>query len=396
MTGSKRTLWVVLVPVFKPAPGGAAIYSDTIARALADAGDDVLILSEAFPGTPRSEVIHRAAGTARVDRFLPYRAGRAQKDWRSLVSYARANLDYLRIPAMVRKATRSGDYQSVAFLFHASFLYNPGIIGRMLPHLRAVRDIPTTLIADVRDYLFPEHQLGRLDRFDAIVTSSRGVANELGERHPPVADRIRAIPMPFAAPLAPDEGQVAAVLAKHGLRRGRYLFNSNGIADSKHYPQMREAISMLRERPGFEDVTLVTVGRDRDRCPADDAAEAQGIARFLGPQPHSDVLSLMRGAMMSLVLSDREAISRAALEAMSIGGCVMLPDLPEFRAACPEHVCTTVTGPAIAAQVAGLAGRPMPRYTFEAHVVETFLPMYRELAWAGAGDIVRTESGPQQ
>src|SRR3546814_10644728 len=87
---------------------------------------------------------------------------------------------------------------------------------------------------------------------------------------------------------------------------------------------MRDAVARLRQTPGLEDVTLVTVGRKRDRGPEDDDVEARGEAMYLGPVDRETLSSLMQAALFTLILSDREAISRAALEAMAVGGRVIL------------------------------------------------------------------------
>lgn len=387
-----RTLWVILSPIFKPAPGGAAVYYDTIGRAIAKAGDDVLVLCEAFAGTPQNECFHAGNGTARVDRFLPFRAGRAEKDWRSYVDYAIANALYLRIPSLIRRAHAQGDYARVCVIMHTSLLYNPSTLAAMLPRLRRAVPGKTRLIADIRDYSYPQSKLPLLKHFDAIVTSSLGVAEELGKREPAIADRLRPIAMPFAPPPPPSDETVAAVLARFGLARGRYLFNPNGIADNKHFPAMREAMPLLRQMPGCDDLVLVTAGRNRDWTARDDEAEAAGITRYIGPVPHADIVALMRGAHATVILSDREAISRGALEAMSVGGRVILPDLAEFRANCAEAVCSNVEPAAIAALAASLASRPPHRFPFENHAEPVFLPAYRALDDRGRRDAQSTES----
>src|SRR3546814_18813056 len=52
MTASPdNSLWVIVTPVFKPAPGGGAIYADNLARARAGAGAVVVVFAERLPGT---------------------------------------------------------------------------------------------------------------------------------------------------------------------------------------------------------------------------------------------------------------------------------------------------------------------------------------------------------
>lgn len=381
-------LWVILVPVYKPAPGGSAAYSETIAHELASCGDDVLIVSEAFPGQPEKEILisHQSegGGTAHVHRFLPYRAGRAKKDWRSFLAYGHANLLYLRIPNLIRKTLRRGNYASLTILVHSGFFYNPSLLDGMLPVLGKLIPGRTRLVADVRDYQYPEKKLSLFRHFDSICTSSIDLAKDLARREPSIADRLRPIAMPFVGPAEPSADQIAAVAERYGLVRGRYLFNPNGITDSKHYPVMRETIPLVRVHSGLEDVVLVTAGRDRDRRVEDSAAEVAGLAKFVGPIAHTEVLALMGGALATIVLSNREAISRSALEAMWIGGRVILPDLTEFRQDCPEHVCAEVTPEKVTEMVVGLAQKELPKFRFDRHGAESFVPAYRDMIWAGA------------
>src|SRR3546814_8636836 len=101
-----NSLWVIVTPVFKPAPGGVAIYADILARALAGAGADVVVFAERHPGTSAEEALVTRRGSARVCRILPFRAGRADRNWRSYLAYAAANLVYLRLPGLIRRERR--------------------------------------------------------------------------------------------------------------------------------------------------------------------------------------------------------------------------------------------------------------------------------------------------
>src|SRR3546814_16913949 len=122
----------------------------------------------------------------------------------------------------------------------------------------------------------------------------------------------------------PDQKETAAVIERCGLAGRPFLLNPNGITTAKFYPQMRDAVARLRQTPGLEDVTLVTVGRKRDRGPEDDDVEARGEAMYLGPVDRETLSSLMQSALFTLIMSDREAISRAALAAMAVGARVKI------------------------------------------------------------------------
>lgn len=379
----RKNLWIIVSPVFSPAPGGGAIYNDTIGRALAAAGDNVLVIAERHPGEPIRSLFSEAGGKAEVFRYLPYRAGRSAKDWRSYVAYALANLWYLRLPNIIRREAARDDYASVTILLHSSLLYNPSLLEGVLQGLRPKSGIHSLLVADVRDYRFPSSKLHLLGNFDAIITSSEGVALDLARRAPSISNRLAPIPMPFSPPDRPSEATVEQVLSRHRLVPERYVFNPNGIADAKHYPAMRDAIPLLRQHPGFENAILVTAGRERDRRDTDRRAEERGLTRYLGTLPHNEILALMKGALITPILSDREAISRAALEAMWVEGRVLLPDLPEFRQDCGSHVCSQITPENIANLIVRLAGKPMPPFSFTNHAAETFVPMYRRLVLDG-------------
>ena len=374
-----RPLWLIITPVYRPAPGGGAIYTDTLARALAEEGANVVVATEGFPGERSVQVIEMTRGSVVVRRMFPCRAGRAEIDWRTYRDYARQNVKMLGLPGMLAGIAEEHGARDAIVLIHSSFFYKPSLMPFILCRLRRTLPGHVRLVADVRDYQFPDRQLRLLPLFDRICTSSRGVADDLRHRLPTIADRLYPIDLPFAGPATPSDSAVDDVLARYGLERGRFLFNPNGIPDAKHYPVMRDAIPLVRAHAGFENVILLTAGRVRARRAADREAEESGIAKAIGLVPHAEVLALMRGALATAVLSDREAISRAALEAMWIGGNVILPNLAEFSEDCPDHVCANVTPEGVAALVVELPSKPRPMYRFERHDTKFCVRMYEEM-----------------
>ena len=90
-----------------------------------------------------------------------------------------------------------------------------------------------------------------------------------------------------------------------------------------------------------------------------------------------ELFALMRAAWFTLVLSPNEAISRAALEAMAVGGRAILPDVAEFRAECATHICSRIEPEHIAELVVRLADAPMPAFGFERHDAARYVPLYR-------------------
>ncbi len=373
----QRTLWCVISPVFKPASGGGAIYNDILARTLARAGDDVIVWVEKYPGHPAVEQLDAAPGTAKVRRTFPHRAARARKDLLSYIAYAASNASYILLPSQIRQAAQNG-YARVRILLHASFLYNLNLFPVLLDRLKNTGVADSKLLLDVRDYSLPASKAPLLARFDGIIASSQGVAEFLiSERGGD--GRILPILMPFERPIVPDPDETRRVLERHGLAGKRFLLNPNGISLAKHSDVIREGASILRRDPRFSDALLVIAGRERDRATADSAAERRGDAIYLGNVEHRELHSLMKAAMFTVILSNREAISRSALEAMAVGGRVLLPDLPEFNRDCASHVVSEVSGAALASKIVQLHDMPMPAYQFSDHEPEAFVPLYRSI-----------------
>jgi len=142
---------------------------------------------------------------------------------------------------------------------------------------------------------------------------------------------------------------------------------------------MREAMPLIRAVPGFEDIVLASAGRKRDWSAQDDLAEAAGLTRYLGSVQHADMLALMRGSRATLILSDKEAISRAALEAIWVGADVVLPDIKEFAQDCSELICSNVTPEQVCSIVTSLDRRQKPKFNFELHSSALYEPIYRGL-----------------
>src|SRR3546814_17534538 len=148
MTASPdNSLWVIVTPVFKPAPGGGAIYADILARALAGAGADVVVFAERHPGTSAEEALVTRRGSARVCRILPFRAGRADRNWRSSLAYAAAHLVYLRLPGLIRCARRRVNAPPRRALIHSRLLSHTTLLHR--------QPDPTTLACSLDAKIYP-------------------------------------------------------------------------------------------------------------------------------------------------------------------------------------------------------------------------------------------------
>ena len=371
--------WVILTPVFLPAPGGGAVYSDVLARALARAGHDVLIVPERFPGEPDSEFIDCGAAQVRIERTFPFRAGRAKRDWRSYRDYLRQQLRMRSLPSQLRKWLGPDRPDNVVILVHSSFFYNFTTLTGRLDALRGIAP-SVTLLVDVRDPLFSDDLLPLFRRFDGAVACSRSIARRLEDA---IGDRVDVaeIPIPFAPSEPAASGAVEDVLARHGLSGARYVFNPNGVTADKNYPLILETVRHLRQVPGFADVQLVSIGRSRDWCARDDAARDEGLLNHLGLVPNADATMLAQGALATLVLGEKEGFPRSALESLALGKCVLVPALPEFVETIPGHVASSKDPAELASQLAGLISNAAPpAYPVERHDIESLVPRYLALA----------------
>lgn len=373
---SDGEVWIIVTPVFKPAPGGGAIYTDILSRALVDKGYNVLVLTERYPGEPdNSEVYEKSGKVLQIRRIFPYRAGRAQKDWTSYLAYLRANISYFKLSSIIRSHLQKPGCGRARILVHSSLMYSFNLLEYLIGGLRLAGGPNARLYLDVRDPILPDKQLGILKKFDRVVTSSAGVAADLCSRSAE-SEKITSIPMPFERPTNPTEKEIRSTLSQYNLSEKKFLFNPNGIATRKHTHIIRDAIRVLRNDNRFRDVVQVTAGRDRDRTSQDSDAEKEGLSLYLGPIHQRDVLCLMKASLFTVILSKQEAISRAAVEALSVGGRVILPDIIEFQRDCASHTIKSLSAAELAKMVSELVDSPMPDFDFANHMAPSFVPLY--------------------
>lgn len=353
------------------------MYIDTLARGLAGAGDDVLVVSEGHPDAPRREILDAGPGHAEIVRQFPYRAGRARKDWMSYLAYARANLDYLRLPAMLKEEASSRNVARIVMLLHSSLLYNASVLPGILDRFRRVGPRQVEMAVDVRDPLVPASLLPLLARFDRAICCSKGITDQLTPVLPSV--QVDHIPIPFAEPALPDDAEVVATLERFGLTGQRYVFNPNGVAKAKGFDTMLEAVRALRQRPGYEDVILLSIGRSRDWSEREDRAVAEGVLKFLGPVPNPVALQLASRGLLTLILSKNEGLPRSSLESIGLGQPVIVPVLPEFTESIPSHVAVSDDPQDLAEQmIRVMQNNRVGDYPLAVHGMERLVKQYRQ------------------
>jgi glycosyltransferase involved in cell wall biosynthesis len=376
---SGRTLWYIVSPTLRPAPGGASVYYDTLGRALASAGQDVVIATEAFPGQPRQERQALGEGSLAVDRLFPLRAGRAAIDWKSYLAYGWQNALFLTLPGRLKAALRATGADRAVVLIHSSFFYKSSVLPTMLDRLRRQLPGATRLVVDVRDPLFDDDLAPLLARFDVAIGCSRMISDRLRGLLPDGVE-VANIPIPFAPADVPDEAEVAKARAEHGLAGIPYVLNPNGVAEPKRYPEMLDVVRALRTMPGYEAAVLATIGRARDWKPRDDAAVAEGVLRYVGVVPNRTAIALAKGAIATLILSRVEGMPRSALETLALGQPLIGPSIPEFDEHIPASVVQSDDPSAIARQIVSVCETPTDeRYPLESHRMEALLPAYLAL-----------------
>jgi glycosyltransferase involved in cell wall biosynthesis len=375
----RRPLWLIITPVYRPAPGGGAIYTDTLGRALAADGANVVVATEAFPGEPAVQRIESPAGSLVIRRLFPCRAGRAEIDWRTYRDYARQNAMMLGLPAMLARAAAEHGAHDATVLIHSSFFYKPSVMPLILGRLRGALPGRVRLVADVRDPLLKNSLFRTLSRFDDVVGCSLAIADRLRGGLPGTV-QVHHIPIPFAPAPLPSEAEVEAVLAEYDLAGVPFVLNPNGITERKAYPLMLDVVRALRRMPGHERTVLVTVGRARDWSERDDKAAAAGILRYLGPVPTAKMLALAKAAKAALILSEVEGLPRSALELLALQTPLILPDLAELRESVSAAVAVSREPELLAQQICTVSDPGhVQAYPLDRHAMATLLPSYRAL-----------------
>ena len=358
MVSGPRVL--IVTPLMPPAPGGGGVYTDLLARGLAQhiGAASVTVLTEAFPGQEKCS--SRMGDRVKIRRVYPYRAGSSKKGVASYIGYAVQQLQFFGLPRLIDR-----DGIDVV-LFHSSFFYHPGLAGTLvrnaIPRSRAL------WIADVRDPLLSPAAFPVLYPFDAIIACSENVRQHLA-RDPALAPKVRLVPIPVAADPGSREFR-ASVLRQHGLSARSYVFSSSGIVLRKG---IDDAIASVRlARRVAPELSLVVVGKARDQSPRHREAEQEGVLRYLGIVDHSTSLALAREALVDLNLSQVDSMPRGSLESLCVGTPILVPPgIPELEACCGEAVVEPTDHESVAQRILALRVAPrLPAYDTSAHTVE--------------------------
>ncbi|RDD63156.1 glycosyltransferase family 4 protein [Ferruginivarius sediminum] len=362
---------VILAPNYYPAIGGGAMYYKLLAQGLVDGGHvgRVEVLTEAHPGCPRTSA--ERGGRLVVRRAYPYRTGRPDKHWSR---YPRYLIENLMFPGLLLRRWRPGS----VLMVHSSFHLYPNTLRWVVALLRRFRSGGPVMICDVRDPRLPRRRFKELISYDRVVACSRLVERIMG-RDDRIAWKLSHIPVLIETE-QPSQAERQAALARHGLKPGGYVFWANGVSRLKNIEVALAAMRQVRARR--PNLKLVVAGRCRDWDDSFARAQAEGVMAYIGSLDNREVLALDAEAALVLNVSEVESVPRGTLEAVAVGAPLLFPpNVPEFEAACPDHVADSRDAARLAAQILdAVEGRTPPAcYPLEMHGNAWVLPQYAEL-----------------
>lgn len=358
---------LIVAPLFKPAQGGASTYYDLLVSGLLDRGtvEHVTIITSKVPEAPSSEFFYN--GRVHVHRLFPYLAGAARQPWLQYPKYAFQNLQYLRIPGLVR------ENRIDHVLVHSSFHNYPNLIRFI-----AGRGTGISWTADVRDHLMPVSSLSQLEPYDNIVACSRNVLQHVSQR-PSLRSKIEHIPVIQEELPQPSKTEIKQFRADRGVASHPYLSYVGLIKPEKGVDLLLDAFEILASRQS--ELHLVLVGQMKDAGDCRARIQADSRIHYLGEIPRREVLTLMKGAKLNVNLSPIEGLPRSSLEALELGEQVALPpNIPEFEEYCPEHVVRKRDPQAVASKLrALLCNDKTPDYPVERHRLDFIIPRYKDI-----------------
>ena len=293
--------------------GGIATYTEKTSRALAGAGHEVHVFTEAHPLAPEDEVRHGVTVHRMADPGVRPREARAV---RRAFDVARA----------LRRRGRFDIVQACEWegeaAFYASFPKAPLITRLATP--RYLVDV----LNQTRGWDHRRAAIVRtLERWQtrhstAVFSPSRALAEVVARDWALKQDRIKIIPTGIELPLAAD-GPLP-----QGLGTDPYVLYFGRLEIRKGVKTWIDALpEVLRRNPGLNAVFAgddLGTGQEafseygRRRC-----ADLASRLRFLPRLPQTSLFPLIRSARLVVLPSRWESLANACLEAMALGRAVV-------------------------------------------------------------------------
>lgn len=363
---------LVVTPRYPPLVGGAATYTEMLARYLAGR-HDVARVGVIAPFAPGAKVVERD-GTLEIYRILLPRGGRPLT--RAAV---RVLSDAIMLVAiLVLTLTRRFHVLHV----HGS-LSRFGAVVANWPLETLVRALRLRGVLDLRDPIVTPR---RSSAWSQTICASRaileralavGIAPDDCNYLPPPIDLVRVVAI----------GRRAQELPRAHPYGQQYICYVGEITAWKGIRELLDGFRLVSRNGGA--LTLLLVGPIVPRSAQDGEwprlLRSDPDVHWIGPRMWEDAIAIIANASLVVVPShvDREGIPRVCLEAVALGRRVLLPaGVREFEDSDPDWVLrdTSPGGLARAIEFA-LRRSDIPRYDLAPHepdrVFSRYLALYR-------------------
>jgi glycosyltransferase involved in cell wall biosynthesis len=366
---------VILSPIFPPAPGGGAQYSQFLIENLPqlDVVARVQAYTESWPGMPRAEKIEGRGDHAdsEVVRNLVRFYGFPNRVLRRYPAYFLQNIQIAHLLRSIAKRAR----RNTVALVHSAFFAHPSLLVYSSRRLKALWGNNFKLVLDCRDPSIPHARLRQFAGFHAAISCSERLTREL-ELGLPSSVPITEIPVPMTFGSV-ARAEVQATLEKYQLKEGGYLFTPNGIKDVKGFPLIFDTWKELSRH--FRSLDLVVAGDTRDWAARYGETDRHfGKLVNIGPISNESVRALMKGSAAVVNVSQSEGLPRTCLESISLDAPTLLPPgIPEFGRIDKIFKAESKIASEIAEQVRQLIeGHLVPPYDYQRHSADKILLAY--------------------
>lgn len=162
---------------------------------------------------------------------------------------------------------------------------------------------------------------------DAVIAVSPGIADDIRRRY---GRRDVAAIVNGVEPSAPAHPESREVLARYGLRPGKYILAVGRLVEEKGFHDLVEAYGQW----AFRDTTLVIAGDADHSTPYSRQLKerAREVGALLtGEVDKATVTALLADTALYVLPSYHEGLSISLLEAMAAGKDIALSDIPANR-----------------------------------------------------------------